>query len=73
MEQGVKLTTGHLEALVHVASINAHGMGAKCPTAELIEAANETERMGLMDRRLDGRWITEAGLAALSTENDDGR
>ena len=66
MNGDVKLTKAVVEAMEHVARINAHGLGAKFPNSEMIIAANQAVAMGLMDMRLDGRWITPAGLSALN-------
>ena len=47
---------------------NDAGMGARMPYAEMIRAADELVEMGLVEWRQGrdyGRWLTDAGRAAL--------
>lgn len=62
-----KLTVRQEEVLRHIHKINeASGDGARLPSWELIAAANELEGIGLVKTRRRGRYLTKAGLSALS-------
>ena len=55
------------KALALCAHVNAGGLGARMPHAEMIVAANSLTDEGLMERREDGRWLTERGRQSLPT------
>jgi hypothetical protein len=64
----MKLSDMLLKAASLIDSRNAAGLGARMPYAELIQAADELEALGLSEWRKGrdtGRWLTPAGRAAL--------
>lgn len=67
-----KLTAVQAKAMKFIGRRNSDGIGAIMPYAELIVAADDLNHMGLAEDRggTDRRWLTDAGLAALSQIKD---
>lgn len=51
--------------LEHALSLNPHGIGTRCATAEDIVVAKEMVAKGWLVERPDGRFITDAGRSAI--------
>ena len=61
----MKLTEMQIKAAKLIKSRNDGGLGARMPYYELIKSADELIHLGLSERRGAGRWLTDAGRAAL--------
>lgn len=65
-------TADERRLLEHAQSLNPHGIGTKCATAEDIDVAKGMVAKGWLTEKPDGRFITDAGRRAFDNGPEGG-
>lgn len=72
LASGGSCTTDERRLLEHAQSLNPHGIGTKCATAEDIDLAKRMVAKGWLTETPEGRFITDAGRRALDVATERG-